>query len=181
MSTESVEQEVVLARFERGQLKKAISMLQILAIVQLGVIVALAYGMWDTGNRMQSTTGEVNGLRENIQGLFAENVPVIKELTESTEKANQSAAGLKERLEGDFGVETKMNEAMDRMKTEIPNSIERFFDKRGAEIMKQSFDDPVVKDQITQTIKESMQDPEVKKTIEDAVKDAFRAGLTKKK
>ncbi len=173
--------EALRARFEREQLKKSLRMLQVLAAVQLFVIAGMGYAMFSTTGELGKTTSEVNGLRENIQGLFSENIPLVEELNASMDRANESAAGLETRLEGDFGIEEKMDGAVGRMKREIPKAIESFFDERGGEIMKKSFEDPAVKDQIAATIKESMNDPSVKAAIEDSVKDAFRAGLTKKK
>jgi hypothetical protein len=154
---------------------------QVIAVIQLAVMGALAYGMWDAGKRIGQTTGEVNGLRENIQDLFSSNVPIAERLQGALERANKSADKLNSSLEGESGINAQIDEAMGRMKTEIPKTMERFFDERGSELMQASMDDQAFKDQLTGTIKEAMNDPSVTEAMQESVKKAMLANIGKSK
>jgi len=177
-------QEIARARFEREQMRKSINTLRVLVVVELVLLVGFSYGMWDTGRRIQQTTNEVNGLRENIQNLFSSNVPLVERLNGALTEANQSAEQLNSSLAGDGGVNAQMDEAMERMKTEMPKTFEAFFERKGPDLMKGALNDPRfqddARDQVSEIIKEAMNDPSVQEEMAQSMREALRSGLSKK-
>lgn len=177
-------QDQARARFEQEQMGKNLRMVQVLVAVQLVVLVALAYGLWDAGRRIQQTTNEVNGLRENIQNLFSSNVPLVERLNSALTNANDSADQLNSQLSGDSGIDSQMDEAMSRMEDEMPKILTKVFEKEGPNLMKGSLHDPSfqsdAREQVSEIIKDSMNDPSVKDEMASAMRNALKSGLTKK-
>ncbi len=185
ITQDTLHRELARTQAEAGRLKASIRVLQLMVGALLVTSAALAVGVFQLSGRILDTTAEVNGLRGSMQGMFDDNLPVVRELQSSLEEANREAGDLHQAMANGGQFASQMDEAIARANEEMPRNFEAFFKERGPILLKDAIEDPMVteagREQTKTFLLQALDDPSIETKMKDkmgsALDDALR-GMT---
>lgn len=177
ITREIFHRELARSQAEQARLSGALRLLLILVVVLLAVCVTQAVGMWRLSAQVLDTTAEVNGLRDSIQALFGDNLPMVKELQESLTAANDEASKINASMATSGEFTAQVDEAISRANDEMPRTFETFFKKRGPLLIQEAIEAPEVteagREQTKTFLLEALDDPAIETKMKDKMATAL--------
>jgi hypothetical protein len=182
ITREIFHRELARAQTEQARLRGTLRLLLVLVSLLLVVCVTLAAGMWRLGEQVLDTTAEVNGLRDSLQGLFSDNLPVVEELQQALSEATTEADKINESMAKGGQFTAQVDEAMERIDDEMPKTFEKFFDRKGPELIAEAIESDEVteagREQTKVFMLQALDDPAIETKMKDkmaiALEDVLR-------
>jgi hypothetical protein len=185
ITQDTFHRELARAQVEQARLRGSIRLMQLMIALLLLIGAALAFGIWQLNDQVMDTTAEVNGLRGSIQELFSDNLPAVQDLQASLADANLEAGRINESMADGGRFTQQVDEAIERVNTEMPQTFESFFEKQGPGLLAEAIESPEVteagREQSKKFLLQALDDPAIEQKMKDkmglAMEDAVR-GLT---
>ncbi len=177
ITREIFHRELARAQAEQARLRGALRLLLILVVLLIAICATQAVGMWRLGTQVLDTTAEVNGLRDSIQALFGDNLPMVQELQTSLTAANDEAAKINESMSNSGDFTAQMDDAITRANDQIPRTFETFFKKQGPALIQEAIEAPEVteagREQTKTFLLEALDDPAIETKMKDKMATAL--------
>lgn len=177
ITREIFHRELAQAQTEQARLRGALRLLLVLVVLLIAICMTQAVGMWRLSTQVLDTTAEVNGLRDSIQALFGDNLPMVKELQASLTAANDEAAKINESMSNSGDFTAQMDEAISRANDEIPRTFESFFKKQGPVLIQEAIEAPEVteagREQTKTFLLQALDDPAIETKMKDKMATAL--------
>ncbi len=163
--------------YEQARLRRAITLLQVLVGV-LGLVVAgLVFSLTQVEDRLLENASELHLLRESIQKGLGDFEPKVDQVIKKLDVASGKADTLDRSLGNAEGFDARVDSAIGRANAEIPRSIERFFQEKGATVIANAIQQKPVQDaanaKATDALKHALDDPSVGRKAEDVASKAL--------
>ncbi len=177
ITREIFHRELARAQTEQARLRGMLRLLLILVVLLLAVCVTQAVGMWRLSEQVLDTTAEVNGLRDSIQALFGDNLPVVRELQEALTQANEEAGRINTSMAEGGRFTSQVDEAIARVNTEMPRTFETFFKQQGPALIQEAIEAPEVtesgREQTKVFLLQALDDPAIETKMKDKMATAL--------
>jgi hypothetical protein len=182
ITREIFHRELARAQTEQARLRGALRLVLVLVSLLLVVCVTLAVGMWRLGEQVLDTTAEVNGLRDSIQGLFSDNLPMVDELQQALTEANAEAGNINKSMADGGRFTEQVDSAILRVNEEMPRTFKTFFGTEGPALISKAIESPEVteagREQTKLFLLQALDDPAIENKMKDkmaiALEDVLR-------
>ena len=177
ITREIFHRELARAQTEAARLRGTLRLLLVLVVLLLAVCVTLAVGMWRLGEQVLDTTAEVNGLRDSIQGLFSDNLPMVQELQTALTEANAEAGKINTSMADGGRFTEQVDGAIAKVNDEMPQTFETVFSKRGPTLISEAIESPEVteagREQTKTFMLQALDDPAIETKMKDKMATAL--------
>ena len=182
-------QDATRQHFEQARLRRAITVLQALVGVLAVAVAGLVVGLTQVEGRLRDNASEIHSLRQSIQKGLGDFEPKVDKVIQKLDLASGKADKLDASLSDATGFDSRVDSAIGRANEEVPRSIERFFQDRGARVIAEAVAKPEVESaahrQASSAIQAALDDAAVRKKFQDlanqVMTNAVDAALQPKK